>query len=446
MDEVETIRSRELARAEPRVFQTIAVVAAAQMIVAAVLLDAVDFPRWRLAAAALLGIGTVLLARLEMKGPRPRSRWLQGAIPVSSVVLFGGMLAAVEGPSSPLSPLLFHVVVGQAGRNGFTRTSWLCLATSLVVLALMLVLPDPWFGPDLPETHRDGLWAVMLGGVLITQFVESSAARRAYDAAAAQLDGMREAILRDHAARARGLETIGAKVAHELKNPLTSIKALLQMMGDDAEGDDDRQRFEVLDGEVARMQTILQDYLSFSRPLDELRTTDVDLAALARHVAAVMEARAADAGVELIVSGPSLTIVGDEERLRGMLLNLVGNALEATPEGGTVGIAIQSDGEGARITVRDTGRGMSPRQLEKLGTPFVSTKKKGTGLGVVIASATARQHGGTIRFDSTEGKGTTVIVDLPAAADPGGDPSASYDKLSHLDVAKLVPPPKTAPD
>ncbi|MEM9694166.1 MAG: HAMP domain-containing sensor histidine kinase [Myxococcota bacterium] len=183
------------------------------------------------------------------------------------------------------------------------------------------------------------------------------------------------------------------------------------------------------------MQEILSEYLSFTRPLDDLRTSPVDLRSLSRQVKAVLEARSSDAGVDVRVTGDPATITGDAQRLRGMLLNLLGNALEATPSEGTVEIDVRETAEGARLSVRDTGTGMDAETLDKLGQPFFSTKAEGTGLGVVIASTTVRQHGGAIRYESRPGAGTTVTVDLPRDVSPSKGLAPSYAELSDV-VAK----------
>ncbi|MEM1032659.1 MAG: HAMP domain-containing sensor histidine kinase [Myxococcota bacterium] len=442
MDPARLIRARALAAGNALVYGVIASVAAVQIVVGIMLLLGVGYPRWRLGVTCLLGLATVVVTKWKYRWEDGANGVLAMATTAVHVGLFGGMLAMVEGPGSPLGPLLFHVAVGSAGRYGLNRNTAVGLAASLGVLVLLGLAPGSWFGPPVPEPERSALWVVMLGGVIVTQFVQLAATRRAYGRAADELDDLRETILRDHTARARGLETIGAKVAHELKNPLTSVKALLQIMAEDAATEDDRSRHVVLESEVGRMQTILQDYLSFARPLDELRNADIDLLSLTEHVTAVMSARARTAEVALVVSGDPTRIRGDEGRLRGALLNLVGNAVEATPRGGTVGASVRPNDDGAMITIRDTGVGMSARQLAKLGTPYVTTKPTGTGLGVVVATATIRQHGGTIDYESTEGKGTTVQVFLPARppATASSDPSASYEKLSRLELASILEP------
>ena len=431
----EKIRTEAMATAQGPVFRWIAAGAAVQMILAGALILADGaYPRWRLGVVLALSVLTVAFAGAELvverasyDGPR------RIVYAVGSVVCFAAIVGVSEGLGSPLTPLMLHPLIGQSSRHGRSSSAPSALVAVLVCVVILAVVPGAWTGPRIAEPYRTWVWAVMLSGVVITMFVSLSKTRAAYARASGELGEMREAILRDHAARARGLETIGAKVAHELKNPLTSVKALLELMGEDAP-DTERERFDVLGREVRRMQTILADYLSFSRPLEVLRTAAIDLAALATQTARVIEARADDARVRLRVTGESAEVVADAERLRAVLLNLIGNAIEASSAGDTVTVHTEPTDGGARITVADTGRGMNARELASIGKPFFSTKPEGTGLGVVIAIGTVRQHGGDLTFDSTPGQGTTATVTLPATAtSPPTDPSKSYDKISHLD-------------
>jgi len=103
----------------------------------------------------------------------------------------------------------------------------------------------------------------------------------------------------------------------------------------------------------------------------------------------------------------------DTRRLREALFNLVTNALDATASGGKVEVRIaQRDGE-AQVEVRDSGRGMPPEVLERVGTPFFTTREQGTGLGVAMARAAFTQHGGSLEYRSEEGRGTVVVGVLP---------------------------------
>ena len=137
-----------------------------------------------------------------------------------------------------------------------------------------------------------------------------------------------------------------------------------------------------------------------------------------------LEARAATRSARLAREGECGVVRGDRRRLKEALLNLVANAIEAGAGAGpsghrvTVRLARQADGA-ASVIVEDTGRGMSARDLEKIGTPFFTSREGGTGLGVVLARGVIQQHGGELAYESQEGKGTRARVRLPAS--PTGD-------------------------
>jgi signal transduction histidine kinase len=108
------------------------------------------------------------------------------------------------------------------------------------------------------------------------------------------------------------------------------------------------------------------------------------------------------------------TIEADPRRIREAILNLIANAIEATPRGGEVIVEVRAVDESVQVVVRDTGHGMPQDTLRRLGTPFFTTRDEGTGLGVVLARSVVAQHGGSLRYDSEPGRGTTASITLPA--------------------------------
>ncbi|MBK9030556.1 MAG: sensor histidine kinase [Myxococcales bacterium] len=219
------------------------------------------------------------------------------------------------------------------------------------------------------------------------------------------------------------LQSVGAKVAHELKNPLASVKGLVQLLARAPAEGKARERLDVMQSEIARMEAILVEYLSFARPLEDLRPQAIALDAIVTDAAAVVSGRAEHARLALTVDAAPVALTADPRRLKEALLNLLANAIEATPAGGTITVRTRpaADGGGV-IEVVDSGRGIKPDDLARLGTSFFTTREGGTGLGVVLASSVVAQHGGTIHYDSTVGQGTSVIVRLPAT--PGAAPAA----------------------
>jgi signal transduction histidine kinase len=184
-----------------------------------------------------------------------------------------------------------------------------------------------------------------------------------------------------------------------------------------------QERLSVVASEIGRMETILNEYLSFSRPLEDIRPEPIDLAALARDVLDVLDGRAVGGGVTLSLEGNAAPVVGDPRRLKEALINLVSNAIEATPSGGTVALRIENRADGVVVEVTDSGRGIKPDDLERLGTSFFTTRPNGTGLGVVLAQGVIAQHGGSLAYASTLGKGTTATITLPAKPSTTPEPS-----------------------
>jgi signal transduction histidine kinase len=209
----------------------------------------------------------------------------------------------------------------------------------------------------------------------------------------------------------RATEQVGAKVAHELKNPLAGIKALLQLVrGGEGLAAKAGERLGVALAEVDRMDDIVRDYLAFARPLADLELAPVDPRAIADDVLTVLAARAELGTVAIEVRGRTREIVGDARRLREAVLNLADNALAATPSRGSVTLSLAEDAAGITLAIEDTGPGLAPG-FEP--APYATTKPDGTGLGLTIARAAIAQHGGTLELAPREPNGTRAIIRLP---------------------------------
>ncbi len=348
------------------------------------------------------------------------TRWLAISLGVTLVGLAGGC-ALSGGLASPLLPLLTApLAVGFAAFGRGAPTRWLLAVGAALALGLALVPEGVPFASIAPTSARVMLLA-SLGGAAALAYAGVAGLVEAHARTAEVLDRMRVATLEEAASRMRATEQMGAKVAHELKNPLAAVRALLQLLAESANDPRAGKRASVAIGEVDRMDGIVRDYLAFSRPLAELRLERVDALELARDVVSVLEARADAAGVTLTVTGSTAALVADPRRVREALLNLTANALAATSAGGAVRLLVDKDPRGVRIRVEDEGSGMTQDVLERLGTPFFTTHENegGTGLGVVLARAAIRQHGGDVTFSSSPGRGTIVAVDLPEAAVTG---------------------------
>ena len=217
-----------------------------------------------------------------------------------------------------------------------------------------------------------------------------------------------------------------ATVSHELRTPLTSISGFLEMLEDEehALGDPGRQYLDVIRRATERLHALVEDLLLVAQieaHRIELQLAPVDLGDLARI--AVESARPAAAekaiALDIVTDGPA-AVLGDATRLSQVVDNLVSNAIKFTPDGGNVTITVGKNGKGAKLSVTDTGIGVSADEQKQVFSRFFrassATRRAipGTGLGLAICHALVEQHGGSIEFRSREGEGTEVVVTLPA--------------------------------
>jgi signal transduction histidine kinase len=402
--------------------------------------------RWR--PLVLIGLSTVNVGLAALAGLSPAR--------VIALAVMAGVFAAgvgfapparqkhCEGAAHPFHPLLacafgVAITVGITGGlaspfmvilPGPVLLTWTAYGpgresrTAALVFGLTLVsllaLPDSWKGPPLLRAGAEALacWSALLTAVMMA--VQIKLLMASLTATTASLDCVRRGMLDDAASRRRGLEAVGTKLAHELKNPLAAIKSLLQLESAAGLRDDrSRRRFEVMASEVSRMEAILRDYLTFSRPIDDLAPAEIELTTVVDEVVATLEGRADAAGVRLEKRGRGGAIVADARRLREALLNLTANALEATPRGGSVDVSYEVGTESTKLTIRDTGIGMTPAVKARVGTPFFTTREAGTGLGVVIARSAIVQHGGSLEFVCPPEGGTTATILLPRTCGKG---------------------------
>jgi two-component system sensor histidine kinase HydH len=212
---------------------------------------------------------------------------------------------------------------------------------------------------------------------------------------------------------------VAAGVAHELRNPLTSVKMLVQAGLEAGQADGlPPEDLAIIEHEVRRMETCIQTFLDFARPpVSERRRCD--LVPVVRRSLALAEVRARRQGVELSVDLPPgpLELNIDSAQVQQVLLNLLLNALDALPQGGTVRVEVRPatpEEPAVGVRIRDTGPGIAPRIRERLFEPFVSSKETGLGLGLSISRRLVEAHGGTIRGENTPGGGALFAFTLPA--------------------------------
>jgi len=239
-----------------------------------------------------------------------------------------------------------------------------------------------------------------------------------YERVALELAASREELCDESEDRTRALEGVAARLAHEVKNPLAAIKGLSTHMARSTTDPKMAERLAIVASEAERLKEIVDGFLSFSRGLEEMQVAPMRPFELARELAVLLEVRAEEAGVALEVTGnPDLQLNADRRKLRQALLNLVLNAVQASPSGQKVKIEVNgSCSGGSTIQVIDQGSGMSPDVLERIRRPYFTTREGGTGLGVAVARGLVEQHGGELKYESAPGKGTIVTIELPRCA------------------------------
>jgi PAS domain S-box-containing protein len=225
-----------------------------------------------------------------------------------------------------------------------------------------------------------------------------------------------------HLLRAEQMMAIGqvaAGVAHVLRNPLTSIKGLVQVNLREARAKglpaDD---LAVIEHEVRRMERTLQTFLDFARPPQPDRRP-LDPAAVVERVFALVAGRSKKQGVSLRLTRPEapVRVEADQDQLQQLLLNLVLNALDALPHGGAVEVELRPPRDGfVELSVRDTGPGIAPHILPKVFETFVSSKETGVGLGLPVSKRIAEDHGGSLTAYNLPGGGACFVLRLPALA------------------------------
>jgi signal transduction histidine kinase len=377
------------------------------------------FAQWRSAlAVAIAAAFTLIIVALRRETPRAirAFRWF---FPAAFATLGAGIVVT-GGVHSPLMVLVL-CFPGLLVLRGFSRATQFNL---LIVVATMLVavLAGPRIGPAVPEPWFSLFTLIffVLGLALSVSHVMTIS--RTLDTSTRELLWARDKAAEEATARARELELISSRLSHELKNPLTAIKGLVQVTLRSTCDAETRERLAVVDSEIDRMNGILQDYLTFARPLAPPSLAPRRLEALVDDVLAVLEARAQESGVKLGRAGEARASV-DERRLRQALVNLVDNAIDASSAGGEVLVSLERRAGQAVVTVRDGGQGMSAEVLARLGTPFFTTRERGNGLGVMVARGIFRQHGGSLEFASEVGRGTTATGTLPAGGEEVADGS-----------------------
>ncbi|TWT33684.1 Sensor protein ZraS [Posidoniimonas corsicana] len=216
-------------------------------------------------------------------------------------------------------------------------------------------------------------------------------------------------------------------LAHEIKNPLSTIRLNMQLLAEDLlEGPEEQmspaerraaKRIDAVQRECNRLQDLLDDFLNYAK----VRRVALEPRNLNKELADALdffEPECAAAGVEIVpYLDPELpSVLLDREAFRGALMNLLLNAKQAMPDGGQLVVQTRGHGATASIYLTDTGEGMDDATISKMFEAFFSTKPGGSGLGLPTTAKIIEAHGGTIGVESELGRGTRISIDLPAVA------------------------------
>jgi signal transduction histidine kinase len=246
----------------------------------------------------------------------------------------------------------------------------------------------------------------------------------------------RSVTLMQRANQLASLGTLTAALAHEIRNPLVALRAFAQLLPtrwDDAEF---RREFsEVAVGELDRVEAMVRELLGVAHGSGQSggeravggtpapsRSSRRSLAEMVEAVLPLLRVQARGKDVELVFEpGDPVYLDVEPLRLRQVVMNLVLNAIDATPAGGSIVVRCECRADGgeacAVLCVRDSGRGIAPHDLPHIFESFFTTRKDGTGLGLAITREIVEACGGSIRAENTPGAGATFVIELPAAAE-----------------------------
>lgn len=210
---------------------------------------------------------------------------------------------------------------------------------------------------------------------------------------------------------------LSASIAHEIRNPLTSLKGFVQLLQKD--DDSHQDYYEIMGDELNRINHIVGELLLLAKP-QHIKFTKSVIQKLLNDVISLLspEASLYNVQIESFLPENDLWIECEPNQLKQVFINIIKNAIEAATNDGTITIVLkQVNDNRINIIIKDNGCGISKVKLKKLGEPFYSSKEKGTGLGLTVSYKIVQSHKGTIHFDSQKNEGTTVQISLPFTQD-----------------------------
>jgi nitrogen fixation/metabolism regulation signal transduction histidine kinase len=370
-------------------------------------------PFWRLVyrygvfAGVLLGAASLVLLTLTYWYPARLHRWRRPALFLVLVVAF---------PSGSLE------ILGSRVRGlglGIAAAALLLALLTAFVMAGRLARPVH----QLAEAAGRVAAGDLSGEVQAATSDEIGDMARAFNSMTAELRASRERLLQ--AERVAAWREMAQRLAHELKNPIfpiqLSIETLRRAFGQQEAGKAGNGRFQSLFleasdtilAELRALRQIIDEFSQFARmPHPRLAATDVN--AVLAQALDLYRPRAGAVAIETSLAPDLPQVPADRDLLGRAFGNLLSNALDAMPEGGTLRVRTVAAPGSVRVEIEDTGPGLQPEQTTRLFTPYYTTKKGGTGLGLAIVQGIVSDHGGRVEVHSEPGQGTVFALVLPA--------------------------------
>ena len=212
------------------------------------------------------------------------------------------------------------------------------------------------------------------------------------------------------------LGQLAAGVAHEIRNPLTSMKGYTEFLLLDEKSEDRIEHLEIILEEIDRVDSIVEEFMMLAKPQAD-KMEQKNIGAILKNTVSLFTYELKKKKVKLIWSADDeeVFVYCDENRLRQVFLNLLKNSLEAMPDGGELSINISVQKNEAVISIKDTGCGIPQESLKRIGEPFYTTKESGTGLGLMMCFKIIESHNGRLEIESEPGKGTACKIYMPAS-------------------------------
>ncbi len=207
---------------------------------------------------------------------------------------------------------------------------------------------------------------------------------------------------------------LAAGIAHEIRNPMTSLKGFIQLLEGNMK-DDYSMYFNVITSELSRIESIITEFLILARP-QAIKYLKKDISIIMSDTIELLSAQAILVNVQmkLKVEEQLPLIYCEPNQLKQVFINVLKNAIEVMPDGGQVDVEIRRrDEDHLTVSIKDRGFGIPEDKIKRLGQPFYTTKERGTGLGLMVSYKIIEEHNGTVEVESKEGKGTTFHITLP---------------------------------